>query len=126
LGKEESSDSKLKQMLADLKRNTREMLESKNEAIDSGAKILSVQQQARMTLKLHEVERNIWESIAHVRRMPSGRDFGEFGFDKQKLQLNMQQLRENLQRISQELEAKGLPGLELDSFVAPVDSHDTP
>ena len=34
-------------------------------------------------------------------------------FDKQKLQVNMEQMRQNLQRISQELEAKGLPGLDL-------------
>jgi hypothetical protein len=114
LRKEKSSESQLKQMLTDLKRNATQMIESKNEAIEKGAKILSIEQQARMALKLHEVERNIWESIAHVRRMPSGRDLGESGFDKQKMQLNMQQLRENLNGISKSLEARGFPGFDVD------------
>ncbi len=120
LGKEEPSDSRLKQLLADLNRNARDVVDTKNETIDSGAKILSTRQQARMALELHEVERNIWESIANVRRMPSGRDWAGSGFDKQKLKLDMKQLRENLGRISRELEAKGLPGLDLDIRVESV------
>ena len=108
LHEEGPSDSKLKETLAQLKDNSRKIVESKNKAIDDAAKILSVQQQAKLALSLHEVERNIWESIARIRHMPVSNQ-RNFDLDKQKLHLNMQQLKENLERIKQEFESQGLP-----------------
>ncbi len=115
LSKEEPSEAELKKLLADLKRNARQVIETKSEAIDRGAEILSIEQQARMALELGDVERNIWESIARVRHKPGGRSWENSGFDKQKLQGEMRKLRENLKRISKDLEARGLPGLDVDN-----------
>ncbi|MBW7996430.1 MAG: periplasmic heavy metal sensor [Candidatus Glassbacteria bacterium] len=113
LAGENPSDSKLNQLLSDLKQNGLKVVESKNKAIDDAAEILNARQRARLALTLNQVERDIWESIARVHYQPRG-GWPPLAFDKQKLEKHMQQLQQNLQRISKELKARGLPGLDLD------------
>ena len=112
LRKDAPSDDSLKETLSKLKVNSRDVIESKNKVIEDAAQILSVRQQAKLALSLHEVERNIWESIARIRHMPVSNQ-RDFGIDKEKLHLNMQQLKENLDRIKQEFEAQGLPAPDI-------------
>ena len=107
LGEENPSDDKMSETLVQLKENSRKVVEAKNKAIEDAAKILDVKQQVRLALSLLEVERNIWESIARVRHL-GGTDFKNFDFDKQKLHMNMQQLKEHLDKMQQEFETQGM------------------
>ena len=113
------SKANLRKLIDAVKQNKRRLAEEKEALLEKSAKILSIEQQARMLLGIDKVERKLWESIARVRHHRPGHDIGEPFPDKDKLRGNMEELRKKMERINKELKEKGLPGLDMDDFSPP-------
>jgi len=111
LKKEKPDKEELQRLIAGIKENGRQMWQAKEEAIEKASEILTVEQQARLILAMNRVEKDIWEAIARVR----GRlhEVPGFKFDRDKLPMELRNLRKRLEQMTKELKEKGL--LELDT-----------
>jgi len=117
LEREKLSETELKRLMNEIKDQARLAWQERKKSLDKFNGLLTVKQQARLLLSMNKVEKDIWESIARVRMSPT-----DFKFDRAKFNLQMKELRNNLDSLNIRLQLKNLPGLP--GFMETIDEDE--
>ena len=117
LEKEKPSEAELKRLMNEIKDQARLAWQERTKNLEQFNGLLTLEQRARLLLSMNQVDKDIWESIARVRMSPT-----DFKFDKAKLDLQMKELRNNLDSLNIRLQLKHLPGLS--EFMEKIDEDE--